>query len=357
MKVCKISAWAVFAVLLAVGCPLWAQITIEWDEIPHVLGTRWTKNFAYDVSVNLGTVGGPQTWTFTSQPMGPDSCPNIVFPVDQAPFHDSFPSANLVYMSLEGSDSAFLYMQLTPSFLSTLGISGTAASGVFLSYDPADTNSLPEHYNDMRHYYTSFTHQFDPNSYMVFERRGFEHVNAYGTVVIPYGSFPCLRFVLYDTLIQTMYYYGIPVMFDTVTNIVHQFVAENRSAVVCVFSEDGETNPYFTFATILERMTYFATGIDEAGNMTVGENAIRVHPNPFTESVTFTWTAETAHPAILDIYDIQGRVVQHVEVDAGKPAINWPGIAADGKRVPDGVYFYRYKMAEKEFTGKIVKTH
>lgn len=348
-------AFFIGALALLLGLPLYSQISIEWNEIPHAIGTHWSKNFAYDVSVNLGTAGGPQTWTFTSQPMGPDSCTNIVVPVSQAPFHDSFPSANLVYASLEGSDLAYLYMQLETSFLSTLGIVGPASSGGLMRYNPADTNDLPEHFNDSRHYYTSWTVRIDSTTYFVLQKRGFEHINAYGTVNIPYGSFPCLRFILHDTLTQTMYYNGIPIFFDTTTRILHQFVAENYSGVVCVVSQNDETNPYFTNASILERLTYFVTGIEETGNVISIENSVRINPNPFNRNVTFAWSNGVTGSAKLEIFDAQGRLIRTFDAsNSSVVSIMWNGESVDGTAVPDGVYFYRIMSGSWERTGKLV---
>ncbi len=355
MKNCGVVASVVVGIVLITGCPLWAQITLEWDEIPHAIGTRWSMNFAYEVSVDLGAVGGPQTWTFTSQPMGQDSYPVMVIPVSQAPYCDSFPDANLVYSSMLDNDSGFLYMQLDTNLLSLLGLSGTASSGICGRLDPADTNDLPDHYNDSRNYNSSYTYDLGSGSSAVFRKKGFEHINAYGTVVIPYGSFPCLRYVLYDTLIQTIYYFGIPVYSDTSATIQHQFVAEGRSFVVGVTSEDGETNPYFTFAAELQRLTYFVTGIDEAANLMAQENTVQVQPNPFTGTVTFKYTGYDGLPGNIDIYDVQGRRVQSLAA-GGAAAVTWSGNNVEGKSVPDGVYFFVLRAGNREFTGKVVKT-
>jgi len=341
---------------LVLGFPLFGQISIEWQEIPHVIGTQWTKNMAYDVNVDLGTAGGPQTWTFTTQPMGADSCPNIVFAVNQAPFHDSFPNANLVYASITGTDSAFLFMQLESDFLRTLGLTGAASSGVCMIYDPADSNNLPEHYNDTRHYYTSYTMDVGGGSYVIAEKRGFEQINGYGSVVIPYGTYPCLRFVLFDTLIQTFYYNNVPVYYDTTTSILHQFVAENYGGVVCVKSYAGETNPYSAEAAVLERLTYFATGIDELVNQVAEASKVAIHPNPFSTGVTFTLGSETREPIVLEIFDAQGRLIWTFTTSAGeKAAINWSGKNADGVYVADGVYFYRVRSDNQQMAGKFIK--
>ena len=287
--------------------------------------------------------------------MGSDSSPYVVFPVNEAPFHDSFPDANLVYASMLGSDSVFLYMRLEPDFLSTVGVSGTISSGICAACVPVDTNDLPEHYDDSRYYHTSVTVRLDANSYVVFQKRGFEHFNAYGTVFIPYGSFPCLRLVQYDTLIQTTYLFNIPVLFDTVATIVHQFAVENLGIVAAAISEDGETNPYFIAAATLERLTYFETGIDEVGGTILNASAVMVQPNPFTQTVTFRYTGNGDLPVVIDIFDVHGRRVQALATSGSAACVTWSGDDHDGKSVPEGVYFYRLTSAVTEVTGKLIK--
>lgn len=338
--------------------PAFAQITIEWDEIPHTLNTRWTKNSAYEVSVDLGSAGGPQTWSFTSQAMGTDSSQNRVIAVNQAPYHDSFPGANLVYQGVAEEDTTFLFMQLETNFLSTLGLTSGYSMNMVIKYDPADTVPLPVHYNDSRHYYYAYTYVMDSTMYIELEQKGYEHIDAYGTVTIPYGSFPCLRAMLWDTCTQIIYHNNVPILYDTTTRISHQFVAEDRGAVVCVFSMAEETNPYFTGAEILERLTYFATGVEETEGNIAKDNIVRVQPNPFGRTVTFAYTGETFEPVDVKIYDVQGVFIKTVVVPIGKnTTAAWNGTNEQGMRMPAGVYLYRAQADGLEVSGKVVKTY
>lgn len=342
---------------VVIAYPAFAQITIEWDEIPHALNTRWTKNSALEVSVDLGNSGGPQTWSFTSQPMGSDSTMNRVISVSQAPYHDSFPSANLVYQGVAEEDSTYLFLQLETNFLSTLGLTSGYSMNMVIKYDPADTVDLPVHYNDSRHYYTMYTLVMDSTMYMENTKRGYEHVDAYGAVTIPYGTYPCLRTIVWDTCTQILYYNNVPVMYDTTTRISHQFVAEDRGAVVCAHSIEDETNPYFTAAEVLERLTYFATGVEEAEGNAVKDNIVRVHPNPFGGTVTFAYTGEMFEPVDVKIYDVRGALVKTIAVSAGNNAVaTWNGTNEHGMRMPAGVYLYRVQAGNQEMTGKVVKT-
>ena len=147
---------ATLMIMLLVA-PVFGQIVIDWTEMPNEAGTRWVKNIAYETTVSLGSSGGPQTWTFTSQPMGPDSCANIIVNCWNTPYWDTFPSANLCYLSVEGPDSAFLYMGLHQYYLANLGLVGQDSSDNYVQkYIPPDTNDLPEQYGDTRYYNTSW---------------------------------------------------------------------------------------------------------------------------------------------------------------------------------------------------------
>jgi hypothetical protein len=341
--------------LLAV-LPLSGQIVIDWDEIPHEINTRWTKNIKDTAVVNLGSSGGPQNWDFTSQPMGNDSCVNFIVPISQTPWYDSFPNANLVYGSSEGLDTAYLYMQLVSSFLSVLGLAGhEGADTVFMRYNPVDTNGLPEQFGDYRHYRTGWKFYMDPNTYFDYQKKGLEYINAYGTVTIPYGTYDCLRFILWDTLISTMYYNNNPLYTDTATRIGHQFVAEDYSGVVCVFSYEDETYPYFTNAQVLERLTYFAAGVEETRE--TGIRLFPCYPNPFKDRVNFMYRLEGPAHVSMAIYDAQGKMVREVISGIYGPGAHsfvWDGSDRNGIELPEGVYFYDLRIGAQSHSGKLL---
>ncbi len=343
--------------------PAFGQILIDWTEIPNEADTRWVKNIAYEQTVSLGSAGGPHTWAFTSQPMGSDSCVNIIKSCWQTPYWDSFPSANLCYASIEGPDTAYLYMHLAMAYLANLGIVGQDSDDVYVQeYIPPDTNNLPEVYGDVRRYSTAWYVFIDASTYIRYQKRGTEFINAYGTVNVPYGSFPCLRYVIWDTLISTVYYNSVPILYDTVNKIGHQFVAENRSGVVCVFSHENETNPYFTNAAILERMTGFY-GIEETQNDPPTGCFISCRPNPFHGRIDIQFAMQDARYRMqvtkLLIYDASGKLIKNLSSDLGSGIIDhvsWNGSDQSGRKVPAGIYFVRLEAGGKTVVEKIVKT-
>lgn len=342
--------------VLCLAVPLFGQIVIDWYDIPFVNFTNWNKNIAYNQTVNLGSAGGPQDWYFTAQPMGNDSCWNIVVPASYVPFTESFPTANLFYASIDGPDSACLYMHLDPSYLANLGLADQSGSGTFQKYYVIDTNYLPEHYGDSRHYQAQWRYQPDAATRVEYTKRGQEQINAWGTVHIPFGSFSCLRYILWDTLTMVLYYNNVPVMYDTTTRIGHQFVAETFGGVVCVFSNYEETNPYFTNAAILERMTSFVPGpgVNEAkAQETAG--SVRVQPNPFGNTTRIS-IGPGAESRGMRIYDAAGCLVRSFTAGPRTLALCWDGKDDNGFTLPAGVYFLWLDAGLQPLTAKIIKS-
>ena len=333
----------ILAILVLVASNLSsAQIVIDWTELPQTVGTAWTKNIADDVTVNLGSTGGGQTWTYTSQPMGSDSGSAAIVNKSSTPFADSFPSANLVYLTLADGDAMYLYQKLTSGSWSTqgYGVTGTVTMAVY--YDPIDTVPLPITYGSSRNYQYGYEVEMGPNIVMRTEKYGRTIIDAWGTVVIPYGSFPCLRQCSYDTVAVTTLLNGIPIFGDTSNYINYAFVAEDRSGVVCIFSNPDETNPNYTDAASLERLTYFSTGIEELTN---GQIRFLSHcPNPFSDYVEISYSLLKPSYLNLTIYDANGRLIRTL-VDEIRPQgnhkVKWNGRNEAGHMLPNGVYFYQ----------------
>jgi hypothetical protein len=330
------------AILIFLGTNyLSAQIVIDWTEIPHTIGTTWTKNLKHDATVALGSPGGPQTWNFTAQPMGTENCHNVIVPKASTPFPDSFPNSNLVYSSFEDVDTSYLYMELTPNFLSTQGL---CDSEIVMQYFPYDSIPLPVHYQDSHDYHYGYE-VVEGDFTAKTEWYGHSTIDAYGTVTIPYGTYPCLRECSFDTCAMTTFYLGTPIFGDTITHISYTFIAEHYSGVVCVFSHADETNPNYTDAEVLERITNFSPGIEEYN--TTPKNTFTCYPNPFSDYVELNYTLAQPSDCEVTIYDINGRLVKTLmsgQQQLGSYSVHWNGKNEAGDRLPNGVYVCRFKI-------------
>ncbi len=332
------------------------QIVIDWNEIPHDVGTQWIKNSAVNVTVDLKTTGGPQTWDFTSQAMGSEyGYATIVEPSTNA-YIDSFPGANLVYCSPADSDTVYQYYNLNSNRIIILGMGAVSPTTPFVwKYDPSDSIPCPHSYGSSYGFHYGFREEIIAGSYMEYYHYGVSEYDAYGIVNIPYGSYDCLRARIYDTCAMTIYVSDIPVFSDTITFINYQFITENYGGVVCVKSDTSETDPNYTDAFILERLTLFLSGIEDNETLT-DDIECSPYPKLFSNYTTIRYSLPEQSQVELTFYDMSGRKVNML-VDGtqgkGSYSYKWYGNDYNGKLLGSGIYFYQLKTGNKIHTGKV----
>jgi hypothetical protein len=344
----------VLAVCVSIAM-LSGQIVIDWTEIPHENGLQWIKNTADSVIVDLGSSGGPQTWDFTSQPMGAENVNTRIVAVSSTPLADSFPGANLCYVSVCGSDTVYSYYDLSPSYVAGLGYGTTMSDSVIvIRFDPTDSLSLPFMHGTEQHYHYGWTVVINTSSWARYDCFGTVVCNGYGFVEVPYGQFECLRRCAFDTLSSTIYINGVPLIYDTTTTIKCGFEAEAYGSIVCVASFPDETDPYFTNARELERLTYFSS-IEEHKNMTA--YSLSHYPTPFSDDCVIGYSLTHAGTVNVDIFDSGGRLVRRLidqPQSAGYHSVVWSGEDEAGMRLPAGVYFYHVNTGTSRSIGKMI---
>jgi hypothetical protein len=82
-----------------------------------------------------------------------------------------------------------------------------------------------------------------------------------------------------------------------------------------------------------------------------------VSPNPFRQSAVISYSAPVAASVSIDVYDVNGRLVQTVysgQVEAGTHQVTWDGTDSAGSKVARGVYFCRMSAGEFSATEKVV---
>lgn len=331
------------------------QITIDWTEIPHNIGTQWVKNTRSTVTVDLGTAGGPQTWYFTTQSMGPENDTIVIVTPSSSPFIDSFTNVNLVYMQQDLTDIAYQHYGLYADAMISFGLGGTSMGDQWLwKYVPPDSAPLPMQYGDDRHFRFHYTIDDVGVDSVTYEHYGWQVCDAFGTVTIPYNTFDCLRVCDFDTCVMTLFVAGYPIFFDTTTHIRHTFVAENYDGVVCVLSLLDETNQYFTSAQSLERLVDFSTGIQEVDDVVMP--SLLHYPTPFSDYVAITYVLNRPSAVSVHIYDVVGELVRTFSgmQSAGTHTILWDGTDEHGHPLPGGIYVYRAVTDVSSGVGKML---
>jgi len=84
-------------------------------------------------------------------------------------------------------------------------------------------------------------------------------------------------------------------------------------------------------------------------------------PNPFSTSTTISFYGTTNYHELsqISIYNIKGQLVRELLPVAPSPvlpvSVTWDGKDNNGKEVIQGIYFYKLKVDEKDFVGKMIK--
>lgn len=81
------------------------------------------------------------------------------------------------------------------------------------------------------------------------------------------------------------------------------------------------------------------------------------YPNPFTESTVIRFTTMEESHVSLGIYDMNGRLVNELidsRVTGGTHEVIWNGCNPSGKRVAEGMYFYKLNVGKKQISGKLM---
>jgi hypothetical protein len=139
-------------------------------------------------------------------------------------------------------------------------------------------------------------------------------------------------------------------------------------SAVCVVS--GDAGSVAAQAFVVNRHTsafdvsIFAPEFRElsaaAASTVPGESAsrlgLRSFPNPFNPRTTFAYSLPEPGSVRVGIYDADGNLVR-VLVDEGQEAgaheVAWDGRAADGRRLPSGVYLGRIETRDGTETRKV----
>lgn len=79
-------------------------------------------------------------------------------------------------------------------------------------------------------------------------------------------------------------------------------------------------------------------------NLTLEQN----WPNPVRDTTRIAWSSPAPGATALTVYDVTGRAVRRLvdaEMSAGRHEVQWDGTEENGRRVSNGVYFYRLEGA------------
>lgn len=346
-------ACAVVALMFIMLSVSYGQINITSSEIPQQIGTYFIYQECYDVTVDVGNPGGGNAWNFTSQATN-DTIDWLIVNKNDTPFANDFPTANLVNKSvMDAMVTVYGYSELTTSSLSGLGAGiHTPIEDMLIIYDDPLVTPLPmSNGNNWSWHNTDYDTIQGMDMVVVTDMSSQYQVDAWGTVQVPLGTYSCLRVLSYDTISTVTYFQGAPLYGDTSEYISYCFWAETYGQVATISSQDGETNPNFTDASGLQRMSYFTTGIAEDESIIV-DYKLQNYPNPFTISTEIRFTLPEDEHVKLEVFNLLGEKIATLVDDwqtSGEKTVKW-----NSEGLPGGIYLYRIETENEVRTNKMI---
>lgn len=97
------------------------------------------------------------------------------------------------------------------------------------------------------------------------------------------------------------------------------------------------------------------SGINENSIAQMSSSTLKVKPNPFSSSAVIRYTIANENNAMLEIYDISGRVVKTWKINNSlDKEIIWSGKNNNNQTVPYGVYFIKLQTENKHIVEKVI---
>lgn len=365
------------ALLLALPCTAFSQISISQDDILALIGSPQqvvevdtsTTPKTVDVGIASGT---SQTWNFDAIALNSPLTFNSNF-VDPAttPTADDFPDANIVqhlsgeivFSGLTVPFSIYNYFRVDANGLASVGSASvvtflgnetTIMSTAALDATPAP---LPVTFGQ------TWTEAFsDTSDNQLTQMRTVNSlsatltVDAWGTATVGGANVETLRICALDTTISSVFLLsdGSQVSGpDTTISINYTFPTKANGFIAQIGSLPGETNPNFTMATdILRVKEGITTSVDENPGEALPTtfDLLQNYPNPFNPETQIRYTVGAAGPVELAVFDLQGRLVKTLidqELPVGSHSVRWDGTDTSGAKVASGRYIYRLKAGDE----------
>lgn len=283
------------------------------NNIPSV-GTTASLYSGTPVS-GIGNPGANQVWNFSNVAFNNTGATWTVVSPASTPYFSSFPTATYAWTFNAGGTTKYFYFNITSSKFYVL----------------ADNILMPGSGND-----------YTPNSEAVL-RFPFNYGDTIQDVYQKVGGSPSPVTATYDG-------YGTLITpYATYQNVWR--VKENKNGYVTyTWENENPLQPILVYTQSNNSFTLFGnTAFAGISMLQNSQSAIYLYPNPFANTATLKINSSTIlKNAEFKIYDVLGKEVKQIKVDASEITINRDELG-------NGIYFYKLINDEAIIaTGKLI---
>ncbi|RQW04795.1 T9SS C-terminal target domain-containing protein [candidate division KSB1 bacterium] len=340
-------------IALLVAVPVYAQISVTSSSLKSWLGFKQVlqADTTGAVSVNVGVAGENQLWDFSSVSTQGYTTTYEFFTAANTPHASLYPNANYAYkiqaLSNIGEGTLYQYVNLADDKFQLLGGVLVLDGEIVFSSEENDVTPLPITYGNAWESSSADTMDLGGVGKMITRSSEKITVDGWGTIKLPSGSYPCLRWRSEGKLEQVTRVGDIEVPISSSTYIDYTWIGENSFLLASVSSVEDETNPNFSIAAevmwLQEVMP--ATKVHAADEeLLLGFELAQNYPNPFNPVTTFSFQLPMADFVTLSIHDVSGRMVRQLAAQylpAGVHRYRWDGTDDAGLSVAAGAYLYK----------------
>ncbi len=309
--------------------------------------------------VNVGTAGANRTWDYSSSSIpSPLRISYELIAPSGTPFDSDFPQANLVQHIIDTVNAYELYnyYQVTPTGFANLGsgsILGPPIDTMFVEHKRNSISPLPLMYGSRWTTIENDTSGSFPAFANVSIDTARNRVDAWGAVILPTGSFQCLRIRSDFKYINHLIIGGNIFSTSTETGIQYNWVSRNAFTVLNIQSLDGATDSNFTMARGLTWLSSSPSSVGRVDGLIPETFALRQnYPNPFNPSTVIEFSLPRSGKVELAVFDLLGRKIATLAEGIYDPGTYRAAFAPDA--LASGTYIYTLRTEEGTLTQRML---
>ena len=266
----------------------------------------------------------------------------FIFPKNKATI--AHKAADLNLLGQVTMTNTFNYYQNITSGYSMVGF-GTTINGLPAptKYDTIDViYKYPIKYTNKDSSISSFVDSLPGVGYYGQHKKRVNHIEGWGTLQTPFGSFPVLKVKSTLYITDTIYYanFGFGVKFPRPVSYEYKWLGNGKRVPLLEIDAIGNniTNVFYQDSL---RANVAHVGIKELMN----SHNFKVYPNPASENAMISYSNSEAGSVRVDLLDVSGKLVRNLLDEKQASGEHTTSLNFKNLSIAKGVYFVRLMVS------------